>query len=267
MPPAQGQKPAEPPVLAPGQTPAQAPALTPAQAGPEPDVAPATVPSQATGTEPAAPAPGGEAVTPLTPLTPLNPQEDASNPQKVPAAGDATAPKVGVPAAIPPRLVWRQVPGPAFRMTDGWQTWRFLPDKRLNRFYPAGTWTITATAKGQDGTTVTQHASFELKRETKFSEVRAEKSARTDGVRLRGSLTRVDPRGLTDFGPFAKQRLEILWRQDESSAWARVGETLTDAAGAFVSTVGGHVDGQWRVRYPGTGHYAPEISKSRQITQ
>ncbi|MFC5828520.1 hypothetical protein [Nonomuraea insulae] len=273
-PPVQGQAPAEPlvkppaqpPVLAPGQTPAEAPAEAPAltaaqAAAPEPDVAPATVPSRATGAAPSAPAPVGEVVSPL------NPQEDASNPRQVPAAADATAPKVSVPEALPPRLVWRQAPDPAFRMTDGWQTWRFLPDKRLNRFYPAGTWTITATAKGLNGTTVTQYASFELKRETKFSEVRAEKSARADGVRVRGSLTRVDPRGLTDFGPFAKQRLEILWRRDESSAWERVGETRTDAAGGFVSTIGGHLDGQWRVRYPGTGHYAPEVSKSQQITQ
>ncbi|MFC7111581.1 hypothetical protein ACFQQB_71045 [Nonomuraea rubra] len=152
-------------------------------------------------------------------------------------------------------------------MTDDWQTWRFLPDKKLNRFYPAGTWTITATAKGANGRTITQYASFELKRETRLTAVRAEKAARADGVRLRGSLTRVDPRGLTDYGPFAKQRLELLWRPDASSEWQAVGQVTTDAAGAFVGTVQGRTDGHWRVRYPGTGHYASDLSKSRQIAQ
>nr|SBO98086.1 hypothetical protein BN4615_P7602 [Nonomuraea gerenzanensis] len=192
----------------------------------------------------------------------------------------AAAPREGVPGAsrpaLPQRLVWRlapgitlldPAPGAARTRTDDWQTWRFLPDKKLNRFYPAGTWTITATAKGTNGATITQYASFELKRETRLTSVRAEKSARTDGVRLRGSLTRVDPRGLTDYGPFAKQRLEVLWRPDASSAWQAVGETTTDGAGAFVGTFQGRTDGYWRVRFPGTGHYAPDLSKSRQIAQ
>ncbi|MGP4097775.1 hypothetical protein, partial [Nonomuraea sp. KM90] len=126
---------------------------------------------------------------------------------------------------------------------------------------------ITATARGAGGATITEYASFELRRETRLSEVRAEKSARTDGVRMRGSLTRVDPRGLTDYGPFAKQRLEILWRPDEAAAWETVGETTTDAAGAFMGTVQGRTGGYWRVRYPGTGHYASDVSKSRQIAQ
>jgi hypothetical protein len=152
-------------------------------------------------------------------------------------------------------------------MTDDWETWRFLPDKKLNRFYPAGTWTITATARGANGRTITQYASFELKRETRLTAVRAEKPARADGVRLRGSLTRVDPRGLTDYGPFAQQRLEVLWRPDPSSAWQAVGQVMTDAAGAFVGTVPGRTDGYWRVRFSGTGHYAPDLSKVRQIMQ
>ncbi len=189
-------------------------------------------------------------------------------PDQAPAAGG----KVGVRVedtfpVIPPRIVWRLVPAPPARMTDGWQTWRFLPDKRLNRYYPAGTWTITATAKGKDGTTVTQYASFELRRQTKLSSVRAEKSARTDGVRLHGSLTRVDPRGLTDFGPFAKQRLELLWRPDAKSPWETVGETTTDASGAFAGTIEGRTTGEWRVRYPGTGPYSADLSKIRQIAR
>jgi hypothetical protein len=77
-------------------------------------------------------------------------------------------------------------------MADGWETWRFLPDKRLSRFYPAGTWTVTATAHGKDGATVTEYASFQLRRDTKLSEVQVERAR--GAVRLRGSLTRVDPR-------------------------------------------------------------------------
>ncbi|MEV5327752.1 hypothetical protein AB0K67_26775 [Nonomuraea sp. NPDC052634] len=198
------------------------------------------------------------------------PQQPGQNAQSI-QDGAVTAPKVGVPPrnaeAILPRLVWRRIPVPPARMADGWETWRFLPDKRLNRYYPAGTWTITATAKGRDGKTVTQYASFQLRRESRLSSVRVEKAAKGDGVRLRGSLTRVDPRGLTDFGPFAKQRLDILWRPDTSSAWEKVGQATTDASGAFVQTVQGRTGGYWRVRFAGTGHYAPDNSKVQQIPQ
>ncbi|WP_188193983.1 hypothetical protein [Nonomuraea sp. SYSU D8015] len=187
-----------------------------------------------------------------------------------PAAQD-TAPKVGAQPGsnrpvIPPRLVWRlATPSPsAARMARDWQTWRFLPDKRLSRYYPTGTWTVTATATGKGGATVTEYAAFQLKREARLSSVRVEQAR--GAVRLRGSLTRVDPRGLTDYGPFGRQRLEILWRPDTASSWEQVGETTTDAAGAFVTTIPGRTAGHWRVRYTGTEHYAPDASKSQQIT-
>ncbi|MEV0308802.1 hypothetical protein [Nonomuraea fuscirosea] len=272
---------AQAPVLAPGKAP-QDPALTPVHAArPSPAVSPGPVPRPA----PLAPVVNGQPVANGQPAANGRPAVDAGPgggtavndrpvaggvqaPDQAPAAGG----KVGVRVedtfpVIPPRIVWRLVPAPPARMTDGWQTWRFLPDKRLNRYYPAGTWTITATAKGKDGTTVTQYASFELRRQTKLSSVRAEKSARTDGVRLHGSLTRVDPRGLTDFGPFAKQRLELLWRPDAKSPWETVGETTTDASGAFAGTIEGRTTGEWRVRYPGTGHYSADLSKIRQIAR
>jgi hypothetical protein len=237
-----------PPALAPGRQPAQQPAITPARATQAPVTAQAGVQQ-----------PAQQAAS----------QQHVMNPRPVQVG--VTAPKVGVQPqtgeVIPPRLVWRRIPVPPARMADGWETWRFLPDKRLNRYYPAGTWTITATAKGKDGKTAVQYASFELKRESRLSSVRAEKSARGDGVRLRGSLTRVDPRGLTDYGPFAKQRLEILWRPDTTSAWEKAGQATTDASGAFVQTVQGHTGGYWRVRYTGTGHYAPDNSKAHQIAQ
>lgn len=198
-------------------------------------------------------------------LLPVNPQSattydwqgQVSQPAPASAATDVHA-----HPQVPPHMAGRMR---AAQATDQWQTWRFLPDKRLNRYYPAGIWTVTATAKGADGTTVKEYASFELRRETKLSSVRAEKSARSDDARLFGSLTRVDPRGLTDYGPFAKQDLEILWRPDTSSTWEKVGSTTTDAAGAFSVSVKGRTDGYWRVRYPGTTHYAADASKSKQI--
>ncbi|MFI7133135.1 hypothetical protein ACIBQ1_46190 [Nonomuraea sp. NPDC050153] len=169
-----------------------------------------------------------------------------------------------------PPPVWRSTgPGSAApaRMADGWETWRFLPDKQLNRFYPTGIWTISVTAKGAGGRAVTEYASFQFRRDTKLSSVRADKLEGTDLVRLRGALRRVDPRGYTDYGPFAKQQLEILWRGDESSAWEQIGQTTTDASGTFETTVTGRSGGLWRVRYPGTGHYASDASKARQIAQ
>jgi hypothetical protein len=185
-------------------------------------------------------------------------------------AAQAASPEAGVQpvgdrSALLPRLVWRLAPNPAARMTDGWETWRFLPDKRLTRYYPTGTWTITATAIDKDGAKVTEYASFQFRRESKLSSFRVEESK--SAVRLGGSLTRVDPRGLTDYGPFGRQRLEILWRPDTATGWERVGETMTDGAGTFTSTISDRKGGLWRVRYTGTGHYAPDVSKSRQIVQ
>jgi hypothetical protein len=196
--------------------------------------------------------------------------QPAVQPGVHPAAQPAAQPgaQPDVQPILPPRLVWRLVPGPVARMADGWETWRFLPDKKLTRFYPTGTWTITATAKGESGTTVTEYASFQFRRGTKLSSVRAEKSAGgSGGVRVRGSLARIDPRGLTDYGPFAKQPLEILWRPGTTGTWEEVGRTMTDAAGAFVAKVPDRSEGYWRIRYPGTGHYAPVLSKTRQIAQ
>jgi hypothetical protein len=77
----------------------------------------------------------------------------------------------------------------------------------------------------------------------------------------------VDPRGTTDFSPFARQRVEILWRQNSSGTWQRVAEATTTANGAFQRTVSGRTGGDWRVRYLGTGHYAPDASRIRQIRQ
>ncbi|GGP08951.1 hypothetical protein LDL08_13795 [Nonomuraea glycinis] len=180
---------------------------------------------------------------------------------EIPAAESAKKEASSAEAAPP---AWSLAPD-SMRMRGGWQTWRFLPDKPLNRYYPAGTWTITATAKGPNGTSVTSYASFQLRRESKLSTVRVARAGDAQGVRLSGSLTRLDPRGTTDFSPFARQRVEILWREDATGAWRRVAEATTTASGAFHRTVSGRPGGDWRVRYLGTGHYAPDDSKIRQI--
>jgi hypothetical protein len=212
---------------------------------------PATAALQAPPSDPS-PAPTPAAQEPALPL--LEP------PQPLPVAAD---PKEDV---VPPRLVWRMAAPSAARMTGAWQTWRFLPDKKLNRFYPTGTWTITATASGADGATVTEYASFQLRRATKLSTVRVDKAPKAnDAVRLRGSLTRIDPGGYTDFGPFAKQRLEIQWRDKASPTWEKIAETTTDAAGSFIERVPPRTGGHWRIHYPGTAHYAPFTTKPRQI--
>jgi hypothetical protein len=191
------------------------------------------------------------------PLAPLAPLAVATG------HADATA-KAGGLHLLP--LTRAVAPRPAAqRSADGWETWRFLPDKRLSRYYPTGTWTVAATAHGKDDRTVTEYATFRFRRATRLSPVRVEKAGAGAGgaVRVRGSLTRVDPRGLTDYGPFGRQRLEILWRQDWHSDWQQVAETVTDAAGGFETRIYGRPNGYWRVRFPGTAHYAAYTSRSR----
>jgi hypothetical protein len=173
---------------------------------------------------------------------------------------------VNVEPALALMPVWRTTPG-GMRMRDNWQTWRFLPDKALNRFYPSGTWTITATATGDDGTSVTRHQTFQLKRETKMSSVRAEKAGAPDSVRLHGSLTRVDPRGYAEYAPFADQRVEILWRAEADDEWERVAVATTGETGDFAKTVQGRVGGYWRARYLGTDHYASKVSRIHESSE
>ncbi|MER7502569.1 hypothetical protein AB0L05_28055 [Nonomuraea pusilla] len=197
-----------------------------------------------------------------TPPRPAPPRPAPGTPAPAPGTTSAPAPvRTGAPAQLLPRQAARIAAAPA--PAEAWETWRFLPDKRLNRFYPAGTWTVAATVHGTD-TTVTEYATFHLRRESKFTSVRAEKVQ--GGVRLRGSLTRVDPQGLGTYGPFGEQRLDLLWRRTAESDWELAGRTTTDAAGAFVGRVRARPGGFWRVRFPGTGHYAAEVSRIHKAT-
>ncbi|GIH77013.1 hypothetical protein Plo01_34420 [Planobispora longispora] len=154
--------------------------------------------------------------------------------------------------AEPPRRLGQDDAG------EGWETWRFLPETRLNRWYPAGLWTIVATARGTEGTTVTRHAEFWLKRETVFSAVEAERKGRA--VRVSGVLNRVDPQGYLDYAPFADRPVEILHRAGAREDWTTVATTTTDRQGIFAEKVRGHRRGQWRARFSGTDHYAPALS-------
>ncbi|WP_214324067.1 hypothetical protein [Nonomuraea sediminis] len=159
-------------------------------------------------------------------------------------------------------------PGAGLRLAhagDGWETWRFLPQKGLNRFYPAGPWTITATAKGADGEVVTQYASFQLRRETRLTSVRVGKARETHGVRLSGWLNKVDPSGYSDYVPFGGQKVEILYRKEATDIWEVAGTAVTKSTGAFGRTIQDRPNGYWRIRFPGTGHYAPKYSSIRKI--
>lgn len=167
------------------------------------------------------------------------------------------------PPGVAPGPAWEAVPS-GMRMAGGWETWRFLPDKQLTRYYPAGTWTITATARGEDGTTVTKQATFQLKRETRMSSVQAANVRGAQRVRLTGSLRRVDPRGYSDYTPFAKQEVAILWRESMSEPWEHVATTTTGTTGEFARTVPARVGGFWRARYAGTDHYASKVSRLHQ---
>ncbi|MEU4574271.1 hypothetical protein [Nonomuraea sp. NPDC023979] len=214
--------------------------------------------------------PGGEAGGPGVDAVRSGAEAVRSAAETVRTAAGAFRPQVvreegaeGRPG-VPVRLVWRLAPSP-MRMSGGWQTWRFLPDKELTRFYPAGTWTITATAKGAQGASVTAYETFQLRRETRLSDVAVERSRHAEGVRLHGSLKRADARGLTGLSPFGGQRVELLWRQSPSGEWAHAGYVTTDAKGSFTHTVRDRTGGFWRVRYAGTGHYAPDQSKIHEI--
>ena len=150
------------------------------------------------------------------------------------------------------------VPPPA---ADEWETWRFLPDKALNRFHPAGIWTITATARNAAGATVSRYTTFRLRRETKLTDVRVGAAPGSQAVRLDGVLRRVGPRGYVEYAPFAGQRIEILWRAAAEADWQQVASTATGEDGGFAKIVTGRSGGQWRVRFPGTGHQAPVLSQ------
>ncbi|GAA4085472.1 hypothetical protein GCM10022248_63990 [Nonomuraea soli] len=141
-----------------------------------------------------------------------------------------------------------------------WETWRFLPARGLNRFYPTGVWTITATARTEAGVRAVAYSTFTLRRETRLASVRATRVRGVKAVRLSGALNRVDPQGYTDYAPFAGTRLEILHRRPRSQEWTTAGTATTRRDGSFSRTVSGRAKGWWQIRYTGSAHYAEKSS-------
>ncbi|MFE0155318.1 hypothetical protein ACFWY5_49845 [Nonomuraea sp. NPDC059007] len=242
-----------PPLPAPTAVPSAAPSVLPSVA---PSAVPSAVPSVAPSAVPSALPSALPSAAPSV-LPSAVPSQVPPLPAPLPPA-----PGLAVPGQAPR---WHEEMAGPMRRGDGWQTWRFLPEKGLTRYYPSGTWTIVATATSPDGRTVTAHKSFKLRKETRLTSVQATKVAGTKAVRLRGVLTRVDPMGFTDYAPFGNQRMEILHRRDEKSPWRQEAVATTSELGKFGKTVLGPARGQWRARFPGTGHYAAELSSVEHI--
>ncbi|MEV0587759.1 hypothetical protein [Nonomuraea sp. NPDC050310] len=140
---------------------------------------------------------------------------------------------------------------------DGWETWRFLPARGLNRFYPSGLWTVTATAKAADGSTVTRHTTFQLRRATRLTSAHVSKIRGQKAVRLSGELDRVDPAGYSDYAAFAGTKVEIMHRKPNGVVWTKVGTATTGRDGGFARVIPNRARGWWQLRFPGNKHYAP----------
>ncbi|MGC5012136.1 hypothetical protein ACLQ2R_15340 [Streptosporangium sp. DT93] len=176
-----------------------------------------------------------------------------------PALAPGPAPVPSASARLGART--RTAPPPG----DGWETWRFAPQKSLSRWYPAGPWTVTVTAKAADGTGITGYRGFLLKRLTRFGGV--EVAGRGPAVRVTGVLNRVDPQGHLDYAPFPAQPVEILHRPGREHAWRTVAEVMTDSHGRLTRTVRGRTGGEWRLRFEGTSRYAPRTGVVHRVAE
>ncbi|MFI6453556.1 hypothetical protein ACIBF6_18605 [Streptosporangium amethystogenes] len=188
----------------------------------------------------------------------------ASRPGGGPGRGPALA-----PGPVPgPTVSARLAPGAAgmtgFRPGEGWETWRFAPEKSLSRWYPAGPWTVSVTARGADGAEVTGHTGFLLKRLTRFGGVQVAPGG--SGVRVTGALNRVDPQGHLDYAPFPGQPVEIMRRAGKDADWTKVAGATTDSHGRFTRVVKGRTGGEWRLRFEGTTHYAPRLGVIHKVS-
>ncbi|GII51719.1 hypothetical protein Pth03_01080 [Planotetraspora thailandica] len=286
--PAPAQNPAQNPVQGPAQNPAQGPAQNPAQ-GPaqnpvkspaqnpvkspaqNPVKSPAQNPAQQPAQLPAAQAPAQAHVPhPAPASTPGH--APAQTPAQAPAPATAPGAPWGTPAprpagaAAPPwtRPAVRGLPmstTSANRSRSEWETWMFLPEKPLSRWYPSGQWTVTATARDATGAVAVSRTMFFLKRETTLEGVNVVRQA--GGVRVTGTLLRVDPLGRVDYRPFPGQPVVLRFRPAGSQIWRTMRTTVTDRNGWFAGRLNGQGDGLWRAEYAGTRHYAGDISADR----
>jgi hypothetical protein len=237
-----------------------------------PEVRPPAAPvTPATGGIPAPAQPPVQAPAQLPALVPsqIPMQAPAQLPAQHPAAAQGAAwgtpaprPAGPVPASTQPAL--RAVPmstPSALRSRSEWETWLFLPEKPLSRWYPSGQWTVTATARDAAGGVVTSRSVFFLKRETTLEGVNV---VRHDGdVRITGTLLRVDPLGQVDYRPFAGQSVALRFRPAGSRTWRTMGTAVTNKDGWFTGRLNAQGDGLWRAEYAGTGHYAGDISADK----
>ncbi|GLV50388.1 hypothetical protein TBS_09630 [Thermobispora bispora] len=172
---------------------------------------------------------------------------------------------------IAPLFAWRSGAVPSWRARGlrtaaadaGWETWRFLPEKRLSRRYPSGPWTVTVTARNARGAETTAQAEFRLRRATELSGVTV---ARAGGrVRVTGTLLRVDPAGRVAYRPFAGQRVLIRHRPKGARSWRTAGSATTGKDGWFSAKVPREGVQEWRVEYPGDDHHARSVSGTKQL--
>ncbi|MFI6478131.1 hypothetical protein ACIBH1_09375 [Nonomuraea sp. NPDC050663] len=256
------EPPSDPPPVSPSMSPGRSsgksgdsPHSSPAQPVPDESPRPAHHPSPAAS---ATPSPTGPSPSPSPSPDATRPDPAASHPTEDPAA--ATAARVAAAGPAPhaepmAATVMRHAMAPG-----DWETWRFLPARGLNRFYPTGVWTITATARTETGVRAVAYSTFTLRRETRLTSVRAARVRGVKAVRLSGALNRVDPKGYTDYAPFAGTRLEILHRRPRSQEWTAAGTATTRRDGGFSRTVSGRARGWWQIRYTGSAHYAEKSS-------
>ncbi|MEN3537228.1 hypothetical protein AAH991_19105 [Microbispora sp. ZYX-F-249] len=240
-------------VLEPGRAPADED--EPGKEPPEPDVSPSppsgdAVPVPSAPPESGLPAPG----------------VPGSVPGSVPAVGPL--PGLGGLASAMPGMVGVSRAGgrPAWRVSPAspgeWETWRFLPDKPLSRWYRSGPWTVTATAVNARGERAVARAGFNLRRATEIEGLKAVRDG--EAVRVTGTLLRVDPVGKVDYRPFAGQRVEVRFRPAGSPRWRTVGEAVTRRDGWFSARVRVDGEGAWRAEYAGTSRYAADTSPQRE---
>ncbi|WP_182886206.1 hypothetical protein [Microbispora sp. H10885] len=147
--------------------------------------------------------------------------------------------------------------------TGGWETWRFLPDRPLSRWYPSGPWTVTATAVDARGGTAVARAVFHLRRATEIEGLKVARGRGGDDTRVTGTLLRVDPGGRVDYRPFPGQRVRISFRPAGSSEWRPVGEAVTRRDGWFSARTREDGQGAWRAEYAGSPRYAADVSSER----
>ncbi|MEW9531118.1 hypothetical protein [Microbispora sp. NPDC049125] len=243
--PGQPGQPGQPEEPEPSAVPPEEPAAPPFQE-------PFQQPFQEYGPRPAAPAPGAPAQIPPRPggLAGLTPSQ-------VPRFVGTTLGRGGAPWFLPMRTT-RAGAG------QEWETWRFLPEKALSRWYPSGPWTVTATAWDARGGVVTARTTFALRRATSLEGVKAVRDG-DEGVRVTGTLLRVDPVGRVDYRPFPGQRVTVSYRRGGSGEWRPLGRAFTRRDGWFSTRLRAPGDGVWRAEYSGTTHYAPDVSAEKHL--